>query len=91
MSLPRLTDFEREHGYTPCPLLLGAPGCDVDLALYPPGAECGGTWGECVNYKNANRFAGILVPGHPVGALLIDTIPDIVVTFDDDDDDEVQP
>lgn len=86
-----LTKFEREHGYTPCAFVLGQPGCDVDLTQHPPGASCGGTWGECCAYKNASRFGGVLVPGHPVGQLLIDTIPDIKVTFDDDVEPEAKP
>tara|TARA_R110000851_G_scaffold268071_2_gene420713 strand:+ start:40689 stop:40985 length:297 start_codon:yes stop_codon:yes gene_type:complete len=89
--MKKLTDFERAHGYSPCPLMLGAPGCDVDLSLHAPGATCGGTWNECVEYKNANRFAGELVPNHPVGALLLDTIPHVEVTFEDDEEDEAAP
>jgi len=78
-----LTDFEREHGYTPCTHLLGGPGCG---AQHEPGATCSGTHPECAAFDNLHRFGGQPVPGHPVAALLIASLPYVEVVHEEEDE-----
>lgn len=78
-----LTDFERQHGYTPCPFLLGAPSCEAE---HEPGDVCNGTHPECAAFDNLHRFGGQVVPGHPVSVLLLASLPDVQVVHEDDDE-----
>jgi hypothetical protein len=83
--MPRpLTDFERQHGYTPCPFELGDDCCGVKADLIRAmGVGCGGTHWECVWWGNEHRFGGQLVPGHPLGRLLLRTIPHVQVVVEE--------
>ena len=68
----QLTDFEREHGYSPCPFTLGDAACGVLRetidAMAPVG--CDGEYHECQWWGNEARFGGQPVPGGVVGLML---------------------
>jgi hypothetical protein len=81
-----LTEFERQHGYSPCPLFLGGPGCDVDVAAIRAAGGmtvCAGTIEECRGFKNELRFRGRLIPGHPATRALLAELGSPEVTFED--------
>lgn len=72
-----LTQFEREHGYTPCPFTLGDALCGVEAkmveAMAP--ATCDGTVLSCEWWCNLSRFGGQPIPGHPLARFLLAVAP----------------
>lgn len=87
MAFRPLTVFEQEHGYSPCKLWLGERECGVDVEkIRAQGGMtvCAGTIEECRSFNNENRWRGQPIPGHPLAQAVLQSIPAVQVTFEEE-------